>query len=277
MSRTRYALVLFLGLALFIVPSASAHAFIDHCTPEVGSAVTQAPQQIQCVFTESVDPKQTVITVTDASNNQVDNKDLKGDPTDTDGKTIVETLNAAKMTNGLYTVKWSTVSEDGDGTDGQWQFAIGTQGVPSVSVISPMADAKFDQDPADVVVTIKANNFPLGQNGRRWQVYLDDKLVLSVTDDKTTATVKSVEKGDHALNVKLATDDKTIVATAGVHLTIGPEQATQAMPTTAAQLNPSSASSTDYSFAAPLTLGIVVVLGLIVLAVVLILNRQRTG
>jgi methionine-rich copper-binding protein CopC len=274
MNRIKFAVVLVFGLLLFIVPFASAHSFIDHCTPEVGSAVAQAPKEVRCKFTEAVDAKQTLISVSDAKNVRVDNKDLRSDSSDPNGTTVVETLDASKMGSGIYNVQWSTVSEDGDATDGQWQFAIGTQGVPSVDLISPTADTKFDKDPADVVVTIKANNFPLGQNGRRWQVYLDDKLVLQVTDNKTSATLKEVEKGDHALNVKLATDDKTVVATAGLHLTIGAED--QAAPA-AEPPKPAPAPSTGYAFDAPVAIGIIVVLGLIVLAVVFIANRQRAG
>ena len=124
MNRIKWALVLMFGLTLFLVPFVSAHSFIDHCTPEVGSTVAQAPKQIRCVFTDPIDPKQTVMSVFDTSNNQVDNKDLKPDTTDLDGKTVFLTLNTAQITGGLYTVKWSTVSEDGHATDGQWQFSV---------------------------------------------------------------------------------------------------------------------------------------------------------
>ena len=262
MTRIKWALVLIFGLTLFIVPFASAHAFIDHCTPEVGSTVAQAPQQIQCVFTDPIDPKQTVITVTDASNNQVDNKDLKGDTSDPDGKTVVETLNSAKMTGGLYTVKWSTVAEDGHATNGQWQFGVALQaaltaapttvpgatpaptptGAPAttntaaalpakIALSSPVDGDTFPNAPSDIVVSVKVSNFQLGQGGKRWQVYLDDQLLLQVTDGSTRATLRAVPAGDHALTVALATDDKTVVATDGAGIGVGPQPGE--LPTTA--------------------------------------------
>ncbi len=253
MIRIKWALVLVFGLTLIAVPFASAHAFIDHCTPEVGSTVAQAPQQIQCVFTDPIDPKQTVITVTDASNNQVDNKDLKGDTSDTNGKTVIETLDTTKMTAGLYTVKWSTVAEDGHATNGQWQFALAVQtaptaapttlpgatpaptptGAPSttntaaalpakIALSSPTDGTTFPNAPSDIVVNVQVSNFQLGQGGRRWQVYLDDQLLLQVTDGSTSATLRAVPAGDHALTVALATDDKTIIATDGAGIGVGP-------------------------------------------------------
>jgi methionine-rich copper-binding protein CopC len=254
MNRIKWALVLVLGLTLFVVPFASAHAFIDHCTPEVGSTVAAPPQQIVCVFTDAIDPKQTVITVTDANNNQVDNKDLKGDRSDTNGMTVIETLNTAKMSGGLYTVKWSTVAQDGHATNGQWQFAVAAQAAstaaqttslgatpaptptsaPSTTntaaalpakivLASPTDGTTFPDAPSDIVVTVQVSNFQLGQGGKRWQFYLDDQLLLQVTDGSTSATLRAVPAGDHALTVALATDDKTIVATDGAGIGVGPQ------------------------------------------------------
>jgi hypothetical protein len=228
-----------LATALFAAQSAMAHSFIDHCTPEAGAALTQPPAQITCVFTEAVDAKQTKFTVTDANNNRVDNNDVKSDPKDNKGLTVVFTLNTAKITGGQYTVRWTTVSEDGDATDGQFQFSVNAQPVPSIVLVTPTMDTMFDKDPSDVLITIKVANFALGQGGRRWQVYLDGNLLTQVTDGSTTTTLKAVKKGDYALKVALATDDKTVVATAGTHLGIAMEMdapstqpSTQPAPTT---------------------------------------------
>ena len=110
--------------------------------------------------------------------------------------------------------------------------------------VSPTGADKFDKDPSDITISIKAANFALGQAGRRWQVYLDGNLVTQVTDGSSTTTLKAVKKGDYALKVALATDDKTVVATAGLALSVGPEdQAPTTQPTTnrrTAQLTGSS-------------------------------------
>lgn len=118
--------VLLLVLLLASVQLALAHAKLDRCTPAVNSSVAQAPAEVRCTFTEKVDVAQSALAVYDANNNQVDNKDMKADPADRDGKTLVVTLNRAKMSNGIYTVKWTSVdAEDGARLDGQWQFGVG--------------------------------------------------------------------------------------------------------------------------------------------------------
>ncbi len=256
MKKLTLALALSLALVLIVFQFVAAHSFVDHCTPEAGSTVPQAPQELRCTFTDPIDAKQTVLAVFDAKNNQIDNKDVKADPSDPDGKTVVETLNNAKMTGGLYTVKWSTVSEDGHATDGQFQFAVATSSatapstgpavapnpstaatpaqppasappaaavVPaSVVILSPTEDDKFPTFLADVTVNIQVNNFPLGQDGRKWLVYLDNQLIQQVTDASTNVTLHAVPQGDYALKVALVSSDNAVVATAGTGLGVGP-------------------------------------------------------
>ena len=110
---------------------ASAHAFIDHCTPALGSTNAQPPKEVRCVFTDAVDAKQAHLQVFDAGNSHVDNNDLQSDPNDRDGKTLFVSLNTAKITGGVYTVKWDAVASDGDKTDGQWQFSVGAEEQPT--------------------------------------------------------------------------------------------------------------------------------------------------
>ncbi len=255
----RLSLPIALGVLLLFAQFVSAHAFIDHCTPAVGAMVTQIPPQVRCVFTDAIDPRQTVITVTDANTTLVSNLDLKGDLTDPNGMTVIETLNPAKMTNGVYTVQWSTVAQDGHMTDGQWQFSIAlpvtptlvptaaptsSSGVPvatptpipatlgaptinaawpaSVALVIPTDGATFPNAPSDILVGIQPKNFALGQGNNRWQVYLDGKLALQVMDGSLSAMLHAVAGGDHAIKVALATGDNTIVATDGAGIGVGP-------------------------------------------------------
>ncbi len=236
-------LLLALATTMLAAQAALAHSFIDHCTPDLGSSLALPPAQITCVFTEGVDARQTKFTVTDAGNNRVDNNDLKSDPNDNKGLTVIITLNTAKITGGVYTVKWSTVSADGDPTDGQWQFSVNAQPAPAIALVSPTDSSTFPTDPSDVPVSVKVSNFALGQGGRRWQVYLDGNLITQVTDGSTSTTLKAVKKGDYALKVALATDDQTIVATAGVPLSVGPADTTTA-PSTTQPNTPSSTQAT---------------------------------
>ncbi len=137
-------------------------------------------------------------------------------------------MNTAKLSGGLYTVKWEAIASDGDKTDGQWQFSVGAQAqaVPSVSITTPTMDAKFDKLPSDVTVSIKFSNFTLGQNNQHWQVFMDDelKLVAAVKDNSTTTTLKNVGQGEHLIKVVLLSGSN-VVATDSTHVQVGAEAA----------------------------------------------------
>lgn len=110
---------------------AFAHAKLDTCTPAVSSTVATAPSQIKCVFSEEIDTKLSTMSVFDARNTQVDDKDAKVDLDDPDRKTLLVSLDASKMKNGVYTVKYHTVTPDDGGiTDGEFQFTVGSGPTP---------------------------------------------------------------------------------------------------------------------------------------------------
>ncbi len=120
------ALVMTLGWAAAV----SAHAVIDHCTPAPGSTVATAPGQVVCVMSEEIDTKQSTVSVWDANNTQVDKKDAHVDLNDPDHKTLLVSLDTAAMKNGIYTVKWHSVTPDDNGiSDGTWQFIVGSAAV----------------------------------------------------------------------------------------------------------------------------------------------------
>ncbi len=106
---------------------ASAHATLDHCTPAVGSTVAAAPSQIVCIYSEEIDTQRSTMGVWNASGSQVDKMDAHVDLNDPDHKMLVVSLDAAATPNGLYTVKWHTVTPDDNGiSDGSWQFVVGS-------------------------------------------------------------------------------------------------------------------------------------------------------
>ena len=66
------------GLALAAhALSASAHAFLDHADPRVGSTVAQSPAQVTVWFTEKLEPAFSTLKVQDASGKDVDAHDGK--------------------------------------------------------------------------------------------------------------------------------------------------------------------------------------------------------
>ena len=118
------ALTVALGLILMPIPSVSAAAELEGCTPALDSVLTEAPKQVSCTFTEPLVIGQSTLAVFDANNNQVDNKDIKLDPADAEGQTLIVSLNG-NLTNGTYKIQWVTVSKEDNGrAEGQVAFSI---------------------------------------------------------------------------------------------------------------------------------------------------------
>jgi methionine-rich copper-binding protein CopC len=144
MKRLVLVAIFALALSLSALQVAFAHAQIDHCTPAAGSTVAQSPDQVICVMTEEIDTKLSTLTVWDAGGSQVDKKDARVDLNDPDHKTLMVSLDTAKVTNGLLTVKYHTVTpDDGGVTDGTFQFIVGS----AVAQPAPMT-AVESQGPA---------------------------------------------------------------------------------------------------------------------------------
>lgn len=127
MKRIMLVAILAMALSLSVLQVALAHAKIDHCTPATGATVVQAPAQVVCVMSEEIDTKLSTMSVWDANGNQVDKQDAHVDLNDPDHKTLIVSLDAAKITNGILTVKYHTVTPDDGGiTDGTFQFVVGS-------------------------------------------------------------------------------------------------------------------------------------------------------
>ncbi len=127
MKRVIFVSILALGLSLSVLQVAFAHAKIDHCTPAASSTVAQAPGQVVCVMSEEIDTRLSTMSVWDAGGTQMDKKDAHVDLNDPDHKTLLVSLDPAAMNNGIYTIKYHTVTPDDGGiTDGSFQFVVGS-------------------------------------------------------------------------------------------------------------------------------------------------------
>lgn len=126
MKRSVLMAVALMVLNLAVLQIASAHAEVDKCTPSDGATVASAPAQVVCVMTEEIDPKRSALVVLDASGAQVDKNDSKVDLNDPNRKTLVVSLDPAKIKNGVFTVKWNAVTPDDNGaSNGSFKFTIG--------------------------------------------------------------------------------------------------------------------------------------------------------
>ncbi len=101
--------------------TAEAHAFLDHASPAVGSAVPSAPAVVTMWFTQQLEPAFTTATVTDKSGKPVDAGPAQIDPKD---PTKLQ-VRLKPLPPGTYTVTWHALSVDTHTTQGHFTFEVG--------------------------------------------------------------------------------------------------------------------------------------------------------
>jgi copper resistance protein C len=97
---------------------ASAHAFLDHAEPRVGSTVTASPPTLTLWFTEPVEPTFSHVTVAGA-----DAKAVATGALEHPGPAAL-TVSLPALAPGTYTVTWAVVSVDTHPTDGHFSFTV---------------------------------------------------------------------------------------------------------------------------------------------------------
>ena len=116
------------GVVLFVMacaapplaPAAHAHAYLRHAVPAVGSTLTVAPTEVECFFTEALEPSFSTLEVQDAGGKRVDAGDKHLAPQD--AKEMIVGLR--KLGPGAYTVIWHAVSVDTHHTQGRFTFTV---------------------------------------------------------------------------------------------------------------------------------------------------------
>src|SRR5712691_9258989 len=97
-----------------------AHAFLKDAEPGVGSTVQASPNEIRIRFTENIEPAFSSIQVFDASNKQVDKRDLHLDRSDH----ALLHVSLPRLGVGTYNVVWRVVSVDTHVTNGSFTFRV---------------------------------------------------------------------------------------------------------------------------------------------------------
>ena len=109
---------LFLAFLLGASP-VSAHAFLDHASPPVGSTVANAPTTISLWFTEKLEPAFSTVEVYDSSGARVD----LGSSVDSGDATVLR-AKLKPLRPGVYKVVWRAVSIDTHATHGDFTFRV---------------------------------------------------------------------------------------------------------------------------------------------------------
>jgi copper transport protein len=123
-----------LGLAALVAPGrAEAHAALLHTSPSASGTVNHPPASVQLTYSESVEPRFAIVSVTDAGGHQV----TSGPPrrSATNPHQLVTPLH--RTSEGWYLVFWRVISADGHPVRGVFTFAVGPNPGPAPQFVLP--------------------------------------------------------------------------------------------------------------------------------------------
>jgi len=113
-------LVCLLALAAAIFPAAAAaHAYLIGSKPADRAVLATAPREVRLQFTEDVRPAPGIAAVRNGGGSV-----LAGSPR-SEGRTLVVPLRPG-LDDGVYTVRWRVISDDGHETGGVIAFGVGS-------------------------------------------------------------------------------------------------------------------------------------------------------
>ncbi len=118
----RAALLASMAVAALAMPATAwAHAALLRTVPSASRTVNKAPAQVSLTYSEPVEPRFAIVSVTDATGRQV----TAGAPRRAPGapQTLVTPLE--HVPEGWYLVFWRVISADGHPVRGAFTFAVG--------------------------------------------------------------------------------------------------------------------------------------------------------
>ena len=118
----RVAVLTAVAAAALTLPAAAwAHAALLRTVPEASRTVNAVPPEVRLTYSEPVEPRFAIVSVTDASGRQV----TDGQPAVAPGspQTLVTPLQG--VPEGWYLVFWRVISADGHPVRGAFTFAVG--------------------------------------------------------------------------------------------------------------------------------------------------------
>jgi copper transport protein len=129
MSRCGRSLVLTLAAAaaLGLPTAAFAHAALLRTVPEASGTVNVPPRQLELTYSEPVEPRFAVVSVTDVAGRQKTAGAPRRSPANPD--TLLVPLK--RVPEGWYLVYWRAISVDGHPVRGAFTFAVGPNAGPA--------------------------------------------------------------------------------------------------------------------------------------------------
>ena len=132
--RGRALMVLVAVAAALAAPAAAwAHAVLLRTSPVASKTLTAAPTQVALTFSEAVEPRFAIVSVTDAAGTQQTAGPPRRSPQNPD--TLAVPLR--HVPQGWYLVYWRVISVDGHPVRGAFTFAVGPNPGPAPQFVIP--------------------------------------------------------------------------------------------------------------------------------------------
>jgi copper transport protein len=119
--------------ALALPAAASAHAVLLHTVPQASVVLGSAPTELQMTYSEPVEPRFAIVSVTDAAAHQETAGPPHRSPANAD--TLIVPLR--HVPEGWYLVYWRAISVDGHPVRGAFTFAVGPNAGPAPQFVIP--------------------------------------------------------------------------------------------------------------------------------------------
>lgn len=131
--RRSLVLLAVLAGALALPASAFAHAALLRTQPQASVTLSSAPKEVALTYSEAVEPRFAIVSVTDAAAHQETSGPPRRSATNPD--TLIVPLK--HVAEGWYLVYWRVVSVDGHPVRGAFTFAVGPNPGPAPQFVIP--------------------------------------------------------------------------------------------------------------------------------------------